>query len=178
MMPPCRIHSSVVFLISTSSLAMLLHTSTFEVFGHLVKEEGLKQNTGLGEDVFTEQLRVMERHIPRNSFITVSRSNTSDLHEVVFAVKQRNLDVLEKTLMGISTPGTDRYQQWLSFDEVSFSHLIPMKVIDTTVTDVYLTFCDHIYGSAYCPLDTTSIGTYLSCYFAIIHAMYVGLWHC
>lgn len=41
------------------------------------------------------------------------------LHEVVFAVQQRNLEELERTVLERSTPGTSLYQSWLSYSEVN-----------------------------------------------------------
>jgi hypothetical protein len=62
----------------------------------------------------------MERMVHRlNDFTQHGRAHSSLQHEVVIAVKQRNLDVLEGLLMERSTPGTSTYQQWLSFEEVS-----------------------------------------------------------
>jgi subtilase family serine protease len=40
------------------------------------------------------------------------------LHEIVFAVRQRNLDKLESELLERSTPGNPKFQQWLTFQEV------------------------------------------------------------
>eukprot|EP01031_Cornospumella_fuschlensis_P023564 gene23564-28574_t len=44
----------------------------------------------------------------------------SDLkHEVVFAVVQRNIDVVQAEALQRATPGNALYQQWLSYDEVT-----------------------------------------------------------
>lgn len=48
----------------------------------------------------------------------LSRSDGSEQHEVVFAVTQRNLDVVEAILLDRSTPGQPQYQQWLSYEEI------------------------------------------------------------
>ena len=40
----------------------------------------------------------------RDDWIKLDRSNANEIHEVIFATKQLNLDVLEKTLLEISNP--------------------------------------------------------------------------
>jgi subtilase family serine protease len=44
---------------------------------------------------------------------------SDELHEVLFAIQQRNLDALEDLVLERSTPGSDLYQQWLTHEEVS-----------------------------------------------------------
>ena len=39
-------------------------------------------------------------------------------HEIVFAVNQKNLDILESELLERSTPESPKYQQWMTFDEL------------------------------------------------------------
>lgn len=39
-------------------------------------------------------------------------------HELIFAVKQLNLDSLEKTILERATPGNKNYLKWLTFEEV------------------------------------------------------------
>lgn len=54
----------------------------------------------------------------RDSFVRMSRSDSADHHEVVIAVKQRNIRELQRQALARSTPGDPRYQQWMSFEEV------------------------------------------------------------
>jgi hypothetical protein len=61
---------------------------------------------------------VTERAIPRKSFVSRGKTSAYTVHELVFAVKQRNLDVVESELLKRSTPGSPQYQQWLSHDDV------------------------------------------------------------
>jgi len=62
--------------------------------------------------------RVMERMIPRPSFVKGMKSDAASTHELVFAVVQKNTEVLEEQLMLRSTPGTENYQQWMSYEQV------------------------------------------------------------
>jgi hypothetical protein len=54
----------------------------------------------------------------RPSFALKELANVNEMHELVFCVKQMNLDVLTDTLLSRSTPGNTLYQHWLNFDEV------------------------------------------------------------
>lgn len=54
----------------------------------------------------------------RDTFTREIRAKSDRIHELVFAVKQLNLDLLEATTLARSTPGNSLYQQWLTFDEV------------------------------------------------------------
>ena len=38
--------------------------------------------------------------------------------ELVIALKQKNIDILEKMLLDRSTPGSPQYQKWLTFDSI------------------------------------------------------------
>ena len=60
----------------------------------------------------------MESMKPRRTFVNVGRSPSDHIHQVVFALKQNNLDILEKIILDRATPGNPLYQQWLTFDEV------------------------------------------------------------
>ena len=54
----------------------------------------------------------MESMIPRSTFVKVGRADSSVRHEVLIAIKQRNLDVLEGMVLDRSTPGSKNYQKW------------------------------------------------------------------
>ena len=63
-------------------------------------------------------LTLVERMVPRKSFLKLRKSNGDLSHEVVIAIRQRNIDVLERMVLERSTPGGDLYQRWMTFDEV------------------------------------------------------------
>jgi subtilase family serine protease len=54
----------------------------------------------------------------RSDFVMKTKASPDMPHEVVFAVKQRNLDRLESMLMERATPGSPLYQKWMTFKEV------------------------------------------------------------
>eukprot|EP00428_Durinskia_dybowskii_P062055 CAMPEP_0170380796 /NCGR_PEP_ID=MMETSP0117_2-20130122/14069_1 /TAXON_ID=400756 /ORGANISM="Durinskia baltica, Strain CSIRO CS-38" /LENGTH=661 /DNA_ID=CAMNT_0010636329 /DNA_START=129 /DNA_END=2114 /DNA_ORIENTATION=+ len=58
------------------------------------------------------------RRIPRESFVKQQRAIPDENHALIFAVKQKNLDYLEKTLIERSTPRNELYQKWLTYDEI------------------------------------------------------------
>jgi subtilase family serine protease len=60
----------------------------------------------------------MERMKQRSTFKQLIRSPSDHVHEVVFALKQNNLDVIEREVLERATPGNTKYQQWMTFDEV------------------------------------------------------------
>ena len=47
----------------------------------------------------------MEQNIPRSTFSKIEKSNLAEVHTVIFAIKQRNIDYLESELIEISLPG-------------------------------------------------------------------------
>ena len=69
----------------------------------------------------------MESMIPRNTFIKINRADGSILHEVLIAIKQRNLDVLESKVLDISAPGSKNYQKWLVLDKIIKINCIGLK---------------------------------------------------
>ncbi|RYG65186.1 hypothetical protein EON64_12455 [archaeon] len=54
----------------------------------------------------------------RDDFVRRNAADEKVMHEVVFAVKQRNLDQIEKTLFEVSDPASPKYGKYLSRDEV------------------------------------------------------------
>jgi hypothetical protein len=60
----------------------------------------------------------METKIPRQNLHQLGRAKGDTRHEVVFAVHQNNMDILERMVAERSTPGSSYYQQWMTFDEV------------------------------------------------------------
>lgn len=68
---------------------------------------------------------IIDRFKDRSDFVEAGGALRGDeTHEVLFAVRQQNLGVLDEELARRSTPGSPLYQQWLSFDDVG-------KIIDT-----------------------------------------------
>jgi hypothetical protein len=62
---------------------------------------------------------VLRESMPdRMGFVAHSKPHTNTTHEIIFALKQLNLDVLEHEVLERATPGTSKYQQWMSFEEV------------------------------------------------------------
>lgn len=71
--------------------------------------------------VYTQLLKVMEvgGHSARKQFTVSAGSDIqNELHHVVFAVKQLNLDAVEQKLNEISSPSSPLYGKYLSRDEV------------------------------------------------------------
>jgi subtilase family serine protease len=60
----------------------------------------------------------MESMQTRPHFNRLRRSPSNEPHELIFAVQQKNIDELEKIVLERSTPGSSKYLQWMSFDEV------------------------------------------------------------
>ncbi len=54
----------------------------------------------------------------RSTFVKVNESNSDTVHEVMIALHQNNLDVIEAILKERSTPGNELYQHWLTFGEI------------------------------------------------------------
>lgn len=68
--------------------------------------------------VITANFRVKESMVMRNTFVSKAPADPAAPHEVIFAIKQRNIDVLEAELLKRATPGNKEYQQWMTFWEV------------------------------------------------------------
>lgn len=56
--------------------------------------------------------------IPRSSFIKTSATDAYVVHEAVFAVTQRNMDLLEAIVLERSTKGNNNLQAWMTYDEI------------------------------------------------------------
>ena len=56
---------------------------------------------------------------PRKDYVKSERAHGLLMHEVVIAVQQKNLDVIESTVLERSTPGHPSYQNWMTVKEVS-----------------------------------------------------------
>ena len=83
-----------------------------------------------GQFIFSASL-VHEFMNVRDSFKKISRADQNYIHEVVFAIPPNNIEVLENELVIRSTPGSPKYQQWLSFEELGIlvtNHVATEKV--------------------------------------------------
>lgn len=76
------------------------------IFAWLLKVDGADKHT----------IR-MNSHRHRN-LVLQNRAASTSLHEIVLAVRQKNLDIIESELLDRSTPGHLNYQKWLSFSQV------------------------------------------------------------
>ena len=66
----------------------------------------------------SKKFHPMGKSIPRSNFVQLQSSDAEATHNLVFAIKQRNLVELDQLLVERSTPGNPLYQQWLNFEEV------------------------------------------------------------
>jgi hypothetical protein len=64
------------------------------------------------------KFHVMSKIIPRSTFVKRAEAESDAVHELVFAVQQRNLVEFDKMLLERSTPCNPLYQKWLTFEEV------------------------------------------------------------
>ena len=55
----------------------------------------------------------------RSTFVQQERAFSAELHELLFSINQNNLKFLERELVSRSTPGSENYQQWLNFQEIT-----------------------------------------------------------
>ena len=60
----------------------------------------------------------MEKRKGRDSFVQKARSDSEMIHQLVFAIQQKNVLKLETLLLERSIPGNPLYQQWLTFEQV------------------------------------------------------------
>ena len=80
----------------------------------------------------------------RPSLKRLSASPSNNFHEVIFAVRQNNLDLLEEMLLDRSTPSSPRYQQWLDNDDVG---LITSNPIGAQAISTWLLFRGSTIGN-------------------------------
>ena len=64
-------------------------------------------------------LKIHNEKIYKHDLVTKTRRTSSDyMHDLVFCVKQ-DITILDNMLLERSTPGSSKYQQWLSSDEIA-----------------------------------------------------------
>ena len=83
----------------------------------------------------------MERMIPRETFVKKEKTSANYIHEVIFAIRQRNLESLEELVIARSTPGNTMYQKWLTFEELGAmtSNEPGAKAVETWLLDQNIT---------------------------------------
>jgi subtilase family serine protease len=67
--------------------------------------------------------------IPRETFVKKRSSLPHEVHETTIAVKQKNLELLHEMLMERSTPGSPKYQDWMTSDSINKLSSNPEGVI-------------------------------------------------
>lgn len=94
----------------------------------------------------------MERARNHKRWIQNKRADGSELHEVVFAIKQRNLDLLDTILMEVSDPTNPRYGQHLTFEQVG------MLTTNTQATEQIVAWLNEHHVTV---VHTTKRGEYI-----------------
>ncbi len=56
--------------------------------------------------------------LDRLDFVKQARADGAHIHEVIIAIRQHNVGLLEKELRVRSKPRTPLYQNWLTFEEI------------------------------------------------------------
>lgn len=79
--------------------------------------EALNSASIMGK-IDVEEFHSVEKRIHRETFVQLSEADTSVMHELVFAVQQLNVEILEAMVLERSTPGNPLYRQWMSYEEV------------------------------------------------------------
>lgn len=73
-----------------------------------------------GKYVSASETHVLkDRMVRRKDFVQKERTPPQYVHEVIVAVQQKNLNILEQTLIERSNPSSPLYQQWLNYEEVT-----------------------------------------------------------
>merc|ERR1719198_2706622 len=67
--------------------------------------------------VVVAESTVVERKESRDDYVPSNAIITDEMHEMIFAVKQTNLDKLEQTLMDVSLPQSPARGQYLTWDQ-------------------------------------------------------------
>lgn len=86
---------------------------------------------------YVEMPTTIKEHV-RPDFIKKGRPLGYLDHEVLIAVKQSNLDVLEQEVINRSTPGQPNYRKWLTMDEVNAirsNHIGAQAITDWLITN-------------------------------------------
>ena len=61
----------------------------------------------------------MGKQIPRPTFVRRGRANSHEMHQIVIALKKKNMKVLESMIIDRATPGNSMYQEWFTYDEIT-----------------------------------------------------------
>jgi hypothetical protein len=54
----------------------------------------------------------------RRNLVISDRASSNSSHEIIFAVRQKNLDIIESELLDRCNPDHSNYQKWLTFSEI------------------------------------------------------------
>lgn len=65
-----------------------------------------------------EPVSLQQQTTRKSDFVNKAPADPETLHELVFAVKQQNIELLDSMLIERSTPGSQVYQQWMTHEEV------------------------------------------------------------
>jgi len=110
------------FINNFFEVMIFFHLRCIKIFLLLCLYFSLGMNAALqklkSEESTTEEMILVEEMNGRDDFISLEPSSADTPHELVFAIKQLNIEELEDLLLELSTPGNPRYQQWLTFEEV------------------------------------------------------------
>ena len=60
----------------------------------------------------------LEKAVLRSEWKQSERAGAEEIHDVLFVIKQNNLDVIEKTLLEVSNPRSATYGDYLTFEQV------------------------------------------------------------
>lgn len=74
-----------------------------------------------------------QNSLPAKEFVVKSPADPEATHELLFAIHQQNLGLLDTMLADRSTPSHPLYQQWLTFEEVgnlTSNHAASQAVVD------------------------------------------------
>ena len=63
--------------------------------------------------------KLVSKRATYSHFVEVEPSDGDTIHELVFAIQQRNLIEMDALLMELSSPGNSNDQKWLSSDEIA-----------------------------------------------------------
>lgn len=83
----------------------------------------------------------MEKMVKRNSFVKIAQQDRNYKHELIFAIQQQNIPLLEAMVVDRSTPSHDLYQKWLTFDEVGsiIHNSIGLQAVETWLASFGIT---------------------------------------
>jgi hypothetical protein len=103
---------ATALIVAITALALSLSLCHVDAYAHAHAHAQVPAYAGTSEKAPFESM------LFREGFNALSKPLQNTTHELVFAVHQLNIDVLERELLERSTPGSPKYQKWLTFDQV------------------------------------------------------------